>query len=200
MRKKLILTFFIVFEGLLMVSPFGFIQVGAISITTLHLPVIIASFLLGKNYGAIAGFFFGLFSLIKASFTGDLSAFMFSPFVTIGGNSGNFYSLILVFVPRIILGYFAGLLLEIFKKWLKNFSYPFVAFISTLIHTVLVLGGMYLFFLPKLIKLFGLSGDKVFIALMGVLTSNGLLEALLATLISALLIPTIKHFQKKLSI
>jgi len=48
-------------------TPLGFINIPPVSITTMHIPVIIGSIMLGPIYGAILGFSFDLISLIKAS-------------------------------------------------------------------------------------------------------------------------------------
>ena len=43
-------------------------------------------------------------------------SFVFTPFITIGGMSGNWTSLLIAFVPRILLGYLAGLVYEQLQK------------------------------------------------------------------------------------
>ncbi len=36
--------------------------------------------------------------------TPGITSFVFSPFITVGGISGNFFSLVIALVPRILLG------------------------------------------------------------------------------------------------
>ena len=48
-------------------TPLGFIRLPFISATTIHIPVIIGSILLGPKYGAVLGFCFGLTSLVSFS-------------------------------------------------------------------------------------------------------------------------------------
>ena len=47
--------------------PLGYIPLGVITPTTVHIPVIIAGIILGWKKGAFAGFVFGLTSFLKAS-------------------------------------------------------------------------------------------------------------------------------------
>ena len=72
------------------VVPFlGYIPLGFMNATIIHVPVIIGALLLGPKYGAWLGFVFGMTSLIKATLTPTVTSFVFSPFITIGGYSGK---------------------------------------------------------------------------------------------------------------
>ena len=51
-------AFFVAIEVIMSVTPIGYIPVGALSITTMHLPVILAGVLLGPEFGAGIGFVF----------------------------------------------------------------------------------------------------------------------------------------------
>ena len=76
-----LLAFFVAIEVILANTPLGYVPVGAINATTLHIPVIIAGILLGKKYGALIGFVFGLTSFMKATFQPGITSFIFSPFL-----------------------------------------------------------------------------------------------------------------------
>lgn len=52
---------------LLAVTPLGFIPIGPIHATTMHIPVIIASIVLGPRLGAFLGGTFGLISMIRST-------------------------------------------------------------------------------------------------------------------------------------
>lgn len=52
---------------LLAVTPLGFIPIGPINATTMHIPVIIASIVLGPRLGAFLGGTFGLISMIRST-------------------------------------------------------------------------------------------------------------------------------------
>ena len=87
------------------VVPFlGYIPLGFMNATIIHVPVIIGTILLGPKYGAYLGLVFGMTSLIKATLTPTVTSFVFSPFVTIGGYSGNMWSVVIAIVPRVMIG------------------------------------------------------------------------------------------------
>ena len=47
---------------------------------------------------------FGLTSMINNTFNPNLTSFVFSPFYSLGNVHGNFKSLMICFVPRILIG------------------------------------------------------------------------------------------------
>ena len=60
-------------------TPFGYIPLGIINATIIHIPVILGALFLGPKRGAFLGFVFGLSSMLKATFVGGtLSSFVFS--------------------------------------------------------------------------------------------------------------------------
>ena len=67
----------------------GYIPLGFMNATIIHVPVIIGALILGPRYGAWLGFVFGMTSLIRATLTPTVTSFVFSPFITIGGYRGN---------------------------------------------------------------------------------------------------------------
>ena len=71
------------FAGIIVVlsmTPLGYIPLGAVKATTIHIPVILGSILLGWKAGAALGGLFGLTSLIVNTLTPSLTSFTFSPF------------------------------------------------------------------------------------------------------------------------
>ena len=58
-------AFFVAIEVIMSVTPIGYIPVGALSITTMHLPVILAGVLLGPEFGAGIGFVGSILSIRK---------------------------------------------------------------------------------------------------------------------------------------
>ena len=80
--------------------------------TLVHVPVIIASIVYGPRIGAILGGLMGIMSVTVNTLTLLPTSYLFSPFV----ENGNFASLIIALVPRILIGitpYFV-------YKWLHN--------------------------------------------------------------------------------
>ena len=130
---------------------------------------------MGKKEGMIMGFVFGCCSLLSATFTPTITSFVFSPFY----GSGNLFSLLICFIPRILLGYLSGILHEI------SFPNGLNAGLVTIIHTFLVLLGIYIFFGDAYATAIGTQG--LLLVLISVLLSNGLCEAIIAFLIISIL-------------
>lgn len=155
----------------------GFIQIPPlISITIMHIPVIIGAVLLGPKYGGILGGVFGLMSMLKATFFGaGIADFIFSPFLS--GNPVS--SIIMCFIPRILLGVIAGGLFLLIKKKLPNelLSIGISAAIATLFHSLSVLTLMFLLFKGDVFD----SLKAVFATAFGL---NGILELVVAVILS----------------
>ena len=131
----------------------GFIQVPLIgSATTVHIPVIIGSILLGPKYGAILGFTFGLASFIFAStMSTTLTAFAFTPLLPVPGTaSGSPWALLIAFGPRMLVGIvpslvFSGLMKIMSGKFtIAHISIAAIAGSAT--NTILVLHLIYFMF------------------------------------------------------
>ena len=70
-----------------------------------HIPVIIGSLLLGPKKGAILGALFGLTSFLNNSFVSpNATSFVFTPLYSVGDFQGNAWSLVICFLPRILVG------------------------------------------------------------------------------------------------
>lgn len=165
----------------------GSIPIGPMVATTAHIPVILAGVLLGVSGGAVIGFSFGLLSFIVNSFvTPTITSFVFTPFVSVGEIQGNFWSIIICFVPRILLGVAAALIFEALKRIDKTgtWSYIVSGILASLVHTVLVLFGIYIFFKDTYATAVGLTGDLLLGAIGTVILTNGVLEAVLAAIIT----------------
>jgi len=156
-KKVLFLTQFsilLAIEAIVCFTPLGSLPaLGPIVATLSHVPVIITAILLGTGAGMAMGFFFGLFSFLVWTFTPPSPiAFVFTPFYTIGDISGNFWSLFICFVPRILIGLVTGLCFQLFTRLFSErekkdaLVYGLSGLLGTLANTFLVLGGIYLFF------------------------------------------------------
>lgn len=185
-RHLTFMAMFLAIEILLVVTPLGYIPIGPLNVTTMHIPVIIAGIILGKKAGAQLGFVFGFTSFMQATLRPTITSFCFSPFVTIGGISGNWSSLIIAFVPRILLGYLAGFTFEKLSTVMKNQSLSaFIAgLVGSLTNTVLVLSGIYIFFGHAYASAIGIAYSTLISVLFGIVISNGIIEAVLASIIS----------------
>ena len=67
----------------------GYIPLGFMNATIIHVPVIIGAILLGPARGAFLGGIFGLTSMINNTFNPNLTSFVFSPFYSLGNVHGN---------------------------------------------------------------------------------------------------------------
>ena len=189
------MALFLAIEIILVVTPLGYIPIGPLNATTMHIPVIIAGIVLGKKAGAELGFVFGLTSLIKATIQPGITSFCFSPFVTIGTMSGNYKSLLIAFVPRILLGYLAGLVFEIMKNR-ENLGVVVGALTGAITNTVLVLSGIYIFFGEAYASAVGVQYSTLVTVLLGVVSTNGILEAVLGAIVSLAIYKALKPILK----
>ena len=191
------MALFLAIEIILVVTPLGYIPIGPLNATTMHIPVIIAGIVLGKKAGAGLGFVFGLTSLIKATIQPGITSFCFSPFVTIGTMSGNYKSLLIAFVPRILLGYLAGLVFGIMKKNNReNLGVVVGALTGAITNTVLVLSGIYIFFGEAYASAVGVQYSTLVTVLLGVVSTNGILEAILGAIVSLAIYKALKPILK----
>ncbi len=110
----------------------GYITVGVIEITTLHIVVALGACLLGWKYGALLGGVWGVTCLLRA-FTNPLWVMFTNPLISL--------------VPRILVGLVGGAVFAALRKTrLSAFACAVIAAIAaTLTNTVLVLGAIYAF-------------------------------------------------------
>lgn len=148
-RRLQLFYFFILaaIETVLAFSVYGLINVGNISTTTLHIPVLLAALFFDRKTSTLMGLYFGLLTVIKASnasFTpGDITFSVFT--------SGNLLgTLVMGIGMRGLFGYCAGYIFEQVKKlrplWLALILGTFLACI---LHSFFVLTAMGIFF-PRL--------------------------------------------------
>ena len=80
-------------------TPFlGYIPLGFTRATIIHIPVIIASLLMGPKKGGVLGFLFGLTSFINNTINPTATSFVFTPFYSLGDVSGGIGSVIICFI------------------------------------------------------------------------------------------------------
>lgn len=203
-RKKtkflILLTMFCSIQVVLMLTPLGYIPLGPVRATTMHIPVILAGILLGVKGGAITGLVFGLSSVIINTITPTITSFVFTPFYSLGEYHGNFMSLVIAIGPRVLLGVLAAVIYHWFKNKnnkMRLLGSGVTALVCTLIHSILVLGMIYLFFGPSYAAAKGVEVSALFGLLLGTITTNSVLEAILATLIIAPLTKVLEPITKK---
>ena len=203
-RKKtkflVLLTMFCSIQVVLMLTPLGYIPIGPIRATTMHIPVILAGILLGVKGGAITGLVFGISSVIINTITPTITSFVFTPFYSLGDYHGNFMSLVIAIAPRVLLGVLAAFIYSWFRNKdnkVKLIGSGITALVCTLIHSILVLGMIYVFFGPSYAAAKGVEVSALFGLLLGLIATNSVLEAIIATLIVTPLTKVLEPITKK---
>lgn len=206
----------------------GFIPVGPIKATTLHIPVLIAAIIFDRNMGFMLGLVFGCYSLFQNLTRPTPLSFVFiNPLVSI--------------LPRVLFPLLAYRLMQVFKKdknikrhtiivgtlgivaliysamkaynvnkmgfficvvltililiylyiSLKSDSKSIPAFLSatiaTTMHTIMVMGMIYILYLERYAAALNVSTSEVLPLIMGVVVLNGVPEAVIAGLVLGLL-------------
>ena len=152
----------------------GYIQLSpAASLTIMHIPVILAAILAGLPGGIITGLVFGLTSLVNAAAnpSGILDPLFVNPFCSV--------------LPRMLFGAAAwGVfrLLSMIPVFPKALCAAVTSFLTTLLHTVMVIGSMYVFLNSQMSETMGGMG---FVMVMGIILPGALLEAAAATFVCA---------------
>lgn len=191
------------FCGLLLVmgaTGIGFIPLPVIKATTMHIPVILGAILLGPAAGAILGGVFGLCSIWANTTSPGLLAFAFSPFMTTEGLPGVLKSLWIALGCRILLGVIAGWLWRGLKKVLKQdyLALPVTAAVSTICHTILVMGSIYLLLAQQYAQAKNVAITAVFGLVMGTVTASGIPEAIIAAVLVTVIGKALLHLMARM--
>ncbi|MCL2421483.1 MAG: ECF transporter S component [Defluviitaleaceae bacterium] len=173
-------------------TPLGFIPLPIVNATTIHIPVIIGAILLGPKHGAILGFMFGLASLLRNTFAPTAASFVFSPFYTLPGEeSGSWWALAVVFIPRIMVGIVPWFCYQGLRKFmpkkLDTISWGLTGIVGSMTNTLLVLNFIYLFFREPYASVVNQPLDAVYTFIMGLIVANGIPEAIVAGILVAAL-------------
>lgn len=114
----------------------GYISYGALSITLLHIPVIIGACVLGAKGGAVLGGVWGVTCIIKAVLAPP------SPLEGI-----IFRNPLVALIPRVLAGLAAGAVFSLIaKRGKRNLASGVAAVCCCVCNTALVMGGIYLFY------------------------------------------------------
>lgn len=201
--KRLTLT--AIFLAIIIVfsfTPLGFINLGFIKATLVHIPVIIGGIVLGPRIGAFLGLSFGLLSMTINTMTPSALSFAFSPFIPVlGTNNGSLWAIFIALIPRIL----TGVVPYFIYKWLKStnkvpdkLSLFLSGVAASMVNTLLVMNLIYLVFQDAYSQLKGVAiGSGLYKAVLSVIFINGVPEALVAGIaVSAITGVLIKIYQK----
>ncbi|RGY95581.1 ECF transporter S component [Clostridium sp. AM58-1XD] len=168
----------------------GYIPLGFMNATIIHIPVIIGAILMGPRKGAFLGFVFGLTSMWKNTILmPNPTSFVFSPFITVGDFSGNWRSVVICMIPRILIGVVAyyvykAVLRSNGKKQILALTCAGVA--GSITNTLLVMNLIYFLFGNSYAAAAHVNTAKgVYAFILGVICMNGIPEAILAGILTA---------------
>lgn len=162
----------------------GYIPLGFTRATIIHVPVIIASVMLGPRKGAFLGFLFGLTSLINNTINPTLTSFVFTPFFSLGNADPSPFSIIVCFVPRILVGVVPYYVRKITKKLPDVVSLVFAGLLGSLTNTILVMNLIYLLFRESYAAAQGKAVEVLYAAISSVIVVNGIPEAIIAAVLT----------------
>ena len=175
-------------------TPFlGYIPLGFTRATIIHIPVIIASLLMGPKKGGVLGFVFGLTSFINNTINPTATSFVFTPFYSVGEISGGIWSVIICFVPRILVGivpYFVYKLALRFvsedtrKKGVSNVGLILAGVTGALVNTLLVMNLIFIFYGDAYIEASGKAAALGYTFIVSVIGINGVPEAIVAGILT----------------
>lgn len=158
-----------------LVPNLGMINIGIVSITIMHIPVIIAGLVLGMRGALINALAFGVSAMVIAAMrpVGPLDVFFVNPLVSV--------------LPRILFGLSVGVIFGSLSKTKMSFTLKagVTAALSTLLHTIFVLVPLYyIIFKTGTTELAGSLPSSVSIFIWGTLVSNGFLEMAASVIIA----------------
>lgn len=186
-RRLVFLSFFTAIIIVQNLVPFlGYLPIGPLDLTLIHITVIVAAFVLGPVDGAIVGGIWGVITFVRAFIWPT------SPLATI-----VFVNPLIAILPRIMIGIVAG---GIFGIALKRYKKPYrvlpvAAILGACCNTLLVLGQIYLFYQGKSQILYHIDAKALLPYLLTVVGTNGIPEAILAGIVAPLIsVPLIKRW------
>jgi uncharacterized membrane protein len=166
-------------------SGIGFVPLPALKATIMHLPVIIGAILEGPIVGMLIGLIFGVFSIIQNITTPTVLSFaLINPLVSI--------------LPRMLIGITAYYTYNLVIKAKKNIlAISVAAAVGSITNTVGVLGMIYLLYVDKFAEVRHVSVDTAIKVVYGIALTNGIAEAIIASIIVTAVVISIRNIDKR---
>lgn len=158
----------------------GYVQINpTVSLTIMHIPVVLAAALAGLPGAIVTSLVFGLTSLINAAANpgGVLDPLFKYPQCSV--------------LPRLIFGFAAYgffAMLGLIPRVPKAINAAVSAFLSSLLHTVAVIASLYVFLNTQTLAAMG---GKGFLVIMGLVLPGAMMEAAAALFVSAAVVSAI---------
>ena len=187
--KELVLTsLFAAIIIIMAFTPMGYIPLGIINATIIQIPVIIGSLFCGPKQGSLLGFLFGFTSFLKNTIMpSTLSAFVFSPVLAANlyGVRGVLCSTFICFVPRIMVGVLPYFMYKAMKKVskFKILNFAVAGVVGAFVNTFLVMGSIFALYKDAYAQAQGIDPSAVLGIIGGVISFNGVIEAILSGII-----------------
>ena len=167
-RKMAIIGVLAAISIMLSMTPLGFIPIGPLNLTIMHIPVIIGAVLEGPLVGIIVGLIFGFTSLLRAITMPTITNFaLINPLVSI--------------LPRLLIGIVAYYVYKLTIKLTKNtcVSGWITGVIGSLVNTIGVLGMIYILYGARYAEALGKSASAAKTLILTLVATNGVPEAIL---------------------
>ena len=168
-------------------TPLGLIPLGFINVTTLCIPVIIGTVVLGLKPGLVLGAAFGLVSLYKAFIAPSA---LVAPIL----QSSVPLLIIMSMLPRLLLPVAAHLVYRLFSGMQKGRRFAAIpaAIVGSLTNTVFYLGLMVVFY-----ALLGIDNPTILTTVASIAGIAGTSEAVVAAIITSPLVIALQQFYNK---
>ena len=167
-RKMAIIGVLSAISIMLSMTPLGFIPIGPLNLTIMHIPVIIGAVLEGPLVGIIVGLIFGFTSLLRAITMPTITNFaLINPLVSI--------------LPRVLIGIVAYYVYKLTIKLTKNalVSGWITGVMGSLVNTVGVLGMTYILYGARYAEALGKSASAAKTLILTLVATNGVPQAIL---------------------
>ena len=179
-------------------TPLGMIPLVVTKATTVHIPVILGAILFGPLAGGILGGVFGICSVIINTFTPALTSFAFSPFMSTTGLPGAIKALWVAVGCRVLIGVAAGWLWKALSHTRMNnwTALSIVGFAGSMVNTVTVMGSILLLFTQQYAQAKEVALEAVSGLILTTVVVNGIPEAIVATVLVAVIGKNLLRFAK----
>lgn len=168
----------------LSVTGLGFIPIPPINATILHIPTLIGALVEGPKVGMVIGFVFGAYSMLQNIMAPNIMSFAFlNPLVAV--------------VPRMLIGPAAYVIYKYMPIQRAAIKVAISLFLGTMIHTILVMGMIYLIYAEPYAVAQGIPVSNVLNIVIGVALFHGPLEGLAATAIGTPVVMALRAKLKK---
>jgi uncharacterized membrane protein len=175
-------------------TPIGYIKTLGLEITLLVVPVTVGAIALGPISGAILGGVVGITSFIQC--------FGMSPFGAVLLGINPVATLIVCLIPRILMGWFSGLIFQGLQKGntTRKFSFAITSLAGPVLNTIFFMTTLVLFFYnTEYIQGFAtaLNTKNVFTFIILFVGVNGLVEAGICFILGTAISKALAKFRMK---